>query len=371
MKGEVNVDVLLTCWLCKNIPIWKCITLGDLLRVFYHHGIFRQPKTVGSPEDLRFLLEQILELATCALLMNDIYALHDVAMYDEISGRDWIRKKLKGILSRRRSIQEKHALKGAEGDTIRVDDLDVRSLKEIGRLEIRWTVFLEDHLKLDLQNKILSVVYDQPEVAGLGPMARWQHLQIQDLPATFLDRFGRPGETIPSPLAWKIDLEITQPWAILFRVSRNGKKRSIIHDQYAPLKYMPETLRRYLRDKHIGREINSDGFYYVAEARPTSLEVVYEHIVESSANKEPLLYSQFPLFETRLRQLRHYMDSQKPRGLRQLWKDNRDSLNYYTFWGVIIFGVLSVVLAMFSLAVSVAQTVAAFRSLNGTPTTSG
>jgi hypothetical protein len=134
---------------------------------------------------------------------------------------------------------------------------------------------------------------------------------------------------------------------------------------------MPETLRRYLRDKHIGREINSDGFYYVAEARPTSLEVVYEHIVESSANKEPLLYSQFPLFETRLRQLRHYMDSQKPRGLRQLWKDNRDSLNYYTFWGVIIFGVLSVVLAMFSLAVSVAQTVAAFRSLNGTPTTSG
>ena len=106
MKGEVNVDVLLTCWLCKNIPIWKCITLGDLLRVFYHHGIFRQPKTVGSPEDLRFLLEQILELATCALLMNDIYALHDVAMYDEISGRDWIRKKLKGILSRRRSIQE-------------------------------------------------------------------------------------------------------------------------------------------------------------------------------------------------------------------------------------------------------------------------
>jgi len=195
MKGEVNVDVLLTCWLCKNIPIWKCITLGDLLRVCYHHGIFRQPKTVGSPEDLRFLLEQILELATCALLMNDIYALYDVAMYDEISGRDWIRKELKGILSRRRSIQEvlgirlsqiatilhlnlsnKHALKGAEGDTIRVDDLDVRSLKEIGRLEIRWTVFLEDHLKLDLQNKILSVVYDQPEVAGLGPMARWQHL---------------------------------------------------------------------------------------------------------------------------------------------------------------------------------------------------
>jgi hypothetical protein len=64
------------------------------------------------------------------------------------------------------------------------------------------------------------------------------------------------------------------------------------------------------------------------------------------------------------------MGSQKPRGLRQLWKDNRDSLNYYTFWGVIIFGLLSVFLGFFSLAVSVAQTIASFRALDlATPPT--
>jgi hypothetical protein len=57
------------------------------------------------------------------------------------------------------------------------------------------------------------------------------------------------------------------------------------------------------------------------------------------------------------------MDNEKPRGFRQLWKDNRDSLNYYTFWGVIILGGLSVALALFSLAVSVAQTVASFQAL--------
>jgi len=62
------------------------------------------------------------------------------------------------------------------------------------------------------------------------------------------------------------------------------------------------------------------------------------------------------------------MDSRKPRGLSQLWKDNRDSLNYYTFWGVIILGGLGVFLAICSLAVSVAQTVAAFRALEGTVT---
>ena len=75
-------------------------------------------------------------------------------------------------------------------------------------------------------------------------------------------------------------------------------------------------------------------------------------------------YSGFIIFENRIRQLVFYMNTQKPQGLRQLWRDKRDTLNYYTFWGVIIFGGLSVFLALFSLAVSVAQTVASFRALN-------
>jgi hypothetical protein len=57
------------------------------------------------------------------------------------------------------------------------------------------------------------------------------------------------------------------------------------------------------------------------------------------------------------------MDSKQPQTLRQLWKDNRDALTYYTFWGVIIFGGLSVLPAFFSLTIGIAQTVAAFKTL--------
>ena len=53
---------------------------------------------------------------------------------------------------------------------------------------------------------------------------------------------------------------------------------------------------------------------------------------------------------------------QKARKIRQLRKNNRDSLKYYTFCGDIVFGGLSVVLALFSLTMSIAQTVASFRS---------
>jgi hypothetical protein len=47
-----------------------------------------------------------------------------------------------------------------------------------------------------------------------------------------------------------------------------------------------------------------------------------------------------------------------------MWKDKRDTSNYFTFWAVIVFGGLSVLLAFLSLAVSIAQTVASFKALN-------
>ncbi|KAK1064207.1 hypothetical protein LTR12_002901 [Friedmanniomyces endolithicus] len=74
-------------------------------------------------------------------------------------------------------------------------------------------------------------------------------------------------------------------------------------------------------------------------------------------------YGLFPTSQNRIYHLREYMDKKKPRGLMQLWKDNRDSLNYYTFWGVIIFGIASVVLASLSLVAGVVQTWASVKAL--------
>lgn len=74
-------------------------------------------------------------------------------------------------------------------------------------------------------------------------------------------------------------------------------------------------------------------------------------------------YADFPVFQNRIRRLRNYMDTRKPQTLWELWRDKRDKLTFYTFWGVIIFGGLSVFLGVMSLAVSVAQTVVAFKAL--------
>ena len=161
-----------------------------------------------------------------------------------------------------------------------------------------------------------------------------------------------------------LDSEIIRSWAFLFatdpRLEIRKKDYESVDDKnlmtpdlyFDPKPY--ELLECYedTRNQHLG---NDTGSYYAS---------VYGKVFEAARSKRLVPYAQFPVFENRLRQLRHYMDSQKPRGIRQLWRDKRDTLNYYTFWGVIIFGSLSIFLAFFSLAVSVAQTVASFKALN-------
>lgn len=74
----------------------------------------------------------------------------------------------------------------------------------------------------------------------------------------------------------------------------------------------------------------------------------------------------YPIFGDRLRELKEYLDRQKLRTMRQIFNDWRDTVSYVTFWAVIVIGGLSIVLALISIAVSSAQTVAAFEALGGT-----
>ena len=74
-------------------------------------------------------------------------------------------------------------------------------------------------------------------------------------------------------------------------------------------------------------------------------------------------FNHFPRFEPRLRELEFYMDNQKSRGWYHMWKDNRDRIQHVKFWAVLVFGMISIALALGSLAVSSAQTAAAFKAL--------
>ena len=109
---------------------------------------------------------------------------------------------------------------------------------------------------------------------------------------------------------------------------------------------------------------------HLASGPPYSLDLCWH--LENMLTPYPALigesesirsFSDFPRFSSRLREIKFYMDNQKPSGWYQMWKDKRDRVQYVTFWAVLVFGTVSIVLALVSIAVSSAQTVAAFRSI--------
>lgn len=63
----------------------------------------------------------------------------------------------------------------------------------------------------------------------------------------------------------------------------------------------------------------------------------------------------FPLLGQRLVKLQEFNLRQQPSRLRDLWRDRRNPLQWYTFWAVLVVGGLSLLLAMLSLGVAIAQ----------------
>lgn len=63
----------------------------------------------------------------------------------------------------------------------------------------------------------------------------------------------------------------------------------------------------------------------------------------------------FPVLRGRIASLQQQMHNLKPRGWREILKDNRESAQWYTFWAVIIFGGSGIILAAVQVVLQAAQ----------------
>jgi len=176
-----------------------------------------------------------------------------------------------------------------------------------------------------------------------------------------------------------ISLEILRTWSFLLHPRHKSRLRSA-RKAYETLE-TPVCLREHL--EHLNPANKNLQLSELGDVIDANLHVhsydMQQHLNPSlrrynATKRGSYAYGLFPTYQNRIYHLREYMDKKKPRGLIQLWKDNRDSLNYYTFWGVIIFGIAGVVLASLSLVAGVVQTWASVKALqvasNGGPAAS-
>jgi hypothetical protein len=61
----------------------------------------------------------------------------------------------------------------------------------------------------------------------------------------------------------------------------------------------------------------------------------------------------FPMFSQRLAALQEFSLRQQPSKLRDLWRDRRNPLQWYTFWAVLIVGGASIIIGLLQLVVAI------------------
>jgi len=279
-----------------------------------------------------------------------------------------------------------------KGEDFVSEDLNIKMLKSVGELTIQWTKYYDQHLYLEKSSKTLFVCWFAAPPCTLpydlveDRLSEWyrEGCRINLAP----DRRKHPLTFHPN-VSNLLNREILSTWTLLFQ---SGNEKEELEKLYEEIEAPPWLQRAALSSRwertHVQkRKLKVGGLRSLASKKRRKTMAVLVHadsrkdypIIDSHIGKADwakyeeyqyiasaprLNYSEFPIFENRLRTLRAYMDTAKPRGLLQLWRDNRDSLTYYTFWGVIVFGVGSLFVAFLSLAVSIAQTVASFKSLH-------
>ena len=295
-------------------------------------------------------------------------------------------------------------------------DLNIKTLGSIGGLRIIWTDCTDDHLRLSTASRTITLFWDVSLLdqsllfwynarslkqfeysAGPGITRNSKSHLVYELKNTYRLIFYNQDakqftntETCAVKKANKkagivvhdlrVDVNSSRARKILKHLLEAPLPEKIARDDTSVTKpqrirhiWWPigQTLEAILNFTH-RKQPPSTISTHLASGPPYCLDLCWhlENILTpypglAGESEKMRSFAHFPRFGPRLREIKFYMDNQKPSGWYQMWKDKRDRVQYVTFWAVLIFGTASIALALISVAVSSAQTVAAFRSMNG------
>ena len=271
-------------------------------------------------------------------------------------------------------------------------DLNLKTLKRLGGLRIVWTDCVKDHLRLSIASRTITLFWD---VSLLDQsLSFWYNIPFLNDMGDNLDTSHPHRESAHVSHAL---YELRTTYRLLFHnmeanqfttsetcaVTKTKENIGVrVHDLRVDLRnFRARKILKHLlnaplpskiaRNKHSNSSADTISTF-IATGPPYPLDLCWH--LENILTTYPQLvgehdtmrsFSHFPRFGNRLRELKFYMDNQKPTGWYQMWKDKRDKAQHVTFWAVLIFGSISIVLALISVAVSSAQTAAAFKSIKG------
>ncbi|KAF2098306.1 hypothetical protein NA57DRAFT_77095 [Rhizodiscina lignyota] len=212
--------------------------------------------------------------------------------------------------------------------------MDIASLRSIGGISIHWTACLLSHLYFDESRKRLYL-FAIPSYCKL-PINHREAITHRTTSAHTQTAGGR----------LNLLREIEQSCYFLFSPSRRSK-------------------RAYNREKQRISEVSgTSGDVFIDQCTTNKIPSTPHRTVYEGFSRR----KDFPLLGERIGQLQRFMNQQQPAKIRGLWSDRRNLNNWYTFWVVIFFGTIGVLLSIAQTGLAAVQVSYAIKAYNAQAT---
>jgi hypothetical protein len=244
----------------------------------------------------------------------------------------------------------------AEGDTLEVANLNMATLVNIGRIHVIWVKSISSHLEFDSLQQQLSLFcfpsFCMLNMDGNTPCERQENctntLQTSELTECsilndFYDDNDVPRTRSPGHPLFK---EILLSYKLLFADDRQAR-------------FVFRKTERGRAELARGTPIEPclDNLCGMNVPRKSSLRIFRSPLTVSYSKT-----TDFPLLADRLSELQSYISAQQPNRLTALWHDRRNLLSWYTFWAVLIFGIVGISCSIIQTALAVVQTAIAWKT---------
>lgn len=211
------------------------------------------------------------------------------------------------------------------------DSLNVHLLTSIGGIQIKWTDSLACHLEFDADSSTLHL-FRFPTFCAINLLG-----QEKNQTKSTIHSCAAP------PMAasyWATHEDINDllretllSYRLLFGQNKASRR---LFRSLNPFGDLPERCKDRSLSELCGRK--QSGFETQLPERDSYV-----------------LSKDFPILRSRLAVLAYHFSNKRPRTWKELWNDKRDSASWFTFWTVLIFGGIAIILAFVQVVLQIVQ----------------
>ncbi|KAF2722642.1 hypothetical protein K431DRAFT_266215 [Polychaeton citri CBS 116435] len=232
-----------------------------------------------------------------------------------------------------------------DGTTLFVSSFNYHSLRTIGKVRLIWIDNLSGHLTFEPKTRTLHV-FRFPSFCAL--------MTILGDRSVLFEKLIHASFSIDDEIATKLEScslqlsqEVLMSYRLLFGQSRaaRGAGKALLQKLAAEHSY--DGLLVDLCTKPQKKIKQLPASFWPISCRDFDMRL---QEAESYSSQDD-----FPIFGSRLAVLQEFNLKQQPSKLRDLWRDRRNPLQWYTFWAVLIIGGISNIIAILQLVVAIIQ----------------